>query len=298
MIAPLREGSRIAVVSPAAAASAELIDQGTRALTQWGYEPVLMPHAKDRGPLYYAGSLSSRLEDLHAAFADESVDAVLCTRGGWGSAELLPHLDLDLIRANPKPFIGYSDHSSLQAFLWSALQLPTFYGPMCAADWSLENGVDAATWRSALEQQGSWQVGGADGVRVLREGIAEGHLLGGCLSILETGLGTPYAMHLSEPTVLFLEDIHVKPYQWDRMLLHLRYAGLLQHVQAIVFGDMTANVGEQEMGLLEGALLHALDGFQGPVLIGLRSGHVRGGNRTLPLGAWVKLEGSSIRSLK
>ncbi|MDE1161517.1 MAG: LD-carboxypeptidase [Acidobacteriaceae bacterium] len=297
MIAPLRQGSRIAVVSPASAANGELIDKGMRALQQWGYEPVLMPHAKARGPLYYAGSLGDRLQDLHAAFSSDEYDAVLCTRGGWGSAELLPHLDLDLIRANPKAFIGYSDHTALQAYLWSALKLPTIYGPMCAADWALEQGADAPTWRAAVERSSTWQVGEADGMRVLREGHAEGRLLGGCLAILEAGLGTPYALHLDEPTILFLEDINVKPYQWDRMLLHLRYAGLLKNVRGIVFGDMGANVEPDELPLLEGALLHALSEFEGPIAIGLRSGHVRGGNRSVPLGEFVALENNRLRSL-
>jgi len=295
---PLRKGSRIAVVSPAAAANEELIDKGVRSLEAFGYQPVLMPSAKARGPLYYAGTLQQRLADVHAAYADDSIDALLCTRGGWGSAELLPHLDLDLIRANPKPYIGYSDHTAVQSYLWSALKRPSIYGPMCAADWSLEHGFDEPTWRAATECTGLWRVSGEDGLRVLREGRAEGCLLGGCLSILEAGLGTPYALHLDEPTILFLEDINVKPFQWDRMLQHLRFAGLLENVRGIVLGDMDANVAQNEMPLLEGACLHALAAFEGPILIGLRSGHVRGGNRALPLGSYVAMENNMLRSLE
>jgi muramoyltetrapeptide carboxypeptidase len=93
-----------------------------------------------------------------------------------------------------------------------------------------------------------------------------------------------------EPRILFLEDIGTKPYQWDRMLLHLRYAGLMEHVSGIVFGDMRQCVAPEEEVLLEQAIRHALADFAGPVAIGLRSGHVDGENVTLPLGVRVRLE--------
>jgi muramoyltetrapeptide carboxypeptidase len=131
---------------------------------------------------------------------------------------------------------------------------------------------------------------------VLRAGRATGRLLGGCLAILEAGLGTPWAMRIDEPCVLFLEDIGVKPYQWDRMLQHLRFAGLMERVTGVVLGDMSANVGQDEMALLEGACLHALRDFDGPVAIGLRCGHVTGGNRTVVLGAEAELHcGDEVR---
>ena len=287
---PLQEGSRIAVVSPASAAKAERVERGLAHLRAFGYEPVLMPHALSRGPLYYAGTAAERAADLHAAFLDEKVDAILCTRGGWGSAELLPLLDAPLIRANPKIFVGYSDHSSLQTWFWKACGLPSFYAPMVAADWADADGVDERSWRAALHGAGSYDLGMADGLRVLRRGVASGRLLGGCLAIVEAGLGTPWALEIEEPSVLFLEDIGVKPYQWDRMLQHLRFAGLLRKVRGIVLGDMSANVPPAEMELLEAACLHALRDFEGPIAIGLRCGHVTGGNRSLALGTWAEFE--------
>ena len=96
--------------------------------------------------------------------------------------------------------------------------------------------------------------------------------------------------------MLFLEDIGVKPYQWDRMLQHLQFAGVLENVRGIVLGDMSANVAPAEMALLEGAILHALRGFKGPIAIGLRCGHVSGGNRSLALCTWAELrcEGDAV----
>jgi muramoyltetrapeptide carboxypeptidase len=285
----LHRGSRVAVVSPASAAKAELVDRGVQRLTAFGYEPVVMPHALSRGPLYYAGTAEERVADLHAAFADPAIEGVLCTRGGWGSAELLPLLDAELIRANPKVFVGYSDHTSLQTWFWNECGMPTFYAPMVAADWSSDDGVDERTWRAAIEGEGAWSVGARDGLRVLRAGSAEGRLLGGCLALLEAGLGTPWAMKIDEPCVLFVEDIGVKPYQWDRMLQHLRFAGLMTNVRGVVFGDMSASVAPEEIKLLEAACLHALQWFEGPIAMGLRCGHVSSANRSLPLGAWVKM---------
>ena len=131
------------------------------------------------------------------------------------------------------------------------------------------------------------------GCACCERGIAEGTLAGGCLSILAEGLGTPYAMlpaSAQGPRILFFEDIGTKPYQWDRMLLHLRYAGLMEHVSGIVFGEMRQCVAKEEVPLLEAAVRHALADFAGPIAIGLRSGHVEGANVTLPLGVRVRLE--------
>jgi muramoyltetrapeptide carboxypeptidase len=272
-----------------------MVERGRLRLEAFGYETVVMPHALERGPLYYAGDAAQRVADVHAAFADSSIDGILCTRGGWGSAELLPLLDVELVRANPKVFVGYSDHTSLHAWLWNACRLRTFYAPMVAADWSNDAGVHEDTWRAAVQGESIWSVSADDGMRTLREGHAEGTLLGGCLSMIAAGLGTPYALRIDEPAVLFLEDIHTKPYQWDRMLQHLRFAGMLKNVRGIVFGDTEANVAPSEVALLEAACLHALREFEGPIAIGLRSGHVDRQNRSVPLGISVSLNGTTLK---
>lgn len=292
----LRRGARVAVVTPASAAKTERIESGVAALKAYGYEPVVMPHAFGRGPLYYAGTAEERVADLHAAFADSSIEGVFCTRGGWGSAELLPLLERELVRNNPKVFVGYSDHTSLHTWFWQECGLATLYAPMVSADWSLEGGVDLRSWEAAMAAQ-PYSFGAEDGMRVLRPGQAQGRVLGGCLAILEAGLGTPYAMRVDEPCVLFVEDIGVKPYQWDRMLQHLRFAGLMEQVTGVVLGDMSANVEESELGLLEAACLHALRDFQGPVAIGLRCGHVTGGNRSVVLGAGAAMVCDGVATL-
>lgn len=293
----LKKGSRVAVVTPASAAVPEKIDAGCERLRAFGYEPVLMPHVKDRGPLYYAGAKEDRLADLQAAFADTSIDGVMCTRGGWGSAELLPMLDRDVFAKNPKVFIGYSDHTSLHTWLWQEFSMPTVYGPMVAADWSKEDGVHEASWRAVVEGDGVWSADASDGIRVLREGRAEGRLVGGCLAMIEASLGTPWTFRVDQPSILFVEDIGERPYKWDRMLQHLKWAGCMEHVAGVVLGDMTANVPAEEVNLLADACLHALGDFKGPVTIGYRSGHLDSDNHTTPLGDRVVVEGSAMRSL-
>ena len=293
--AALRPNARIAIVSPASTANSDRVQTGLTHLRSLGYEPVLSPHALTSGPIYYAGTVEQRLADLHAAFVDPTIDAILCTRGGWGTAELLPHLDLDLIRANPKPFLGYSDHTSLHTWIARETGLVTFYAPMVSPDFARPGGIDLPSFQAALMETSPWQLGVSDGLRLLRPALTssstsfKGTLWGGCLAILAESLGTPFAP-LPQGGILFLEDVTTRPYQWDRMLLHLRYAGLLEGVEAIVFGDMRQCVGPEDDALLEAALLHALRDFPGPIASGLRSGHVDAPNITLPLGIRAALD--------
>ncbi len=299
MIKPkrLKPGARLAVLSPASTPKEPLVRLGMDRLRLLGYNPVLMPSALATGPLYYAGDAAARAADLHAAFADPSFDGVLCTRGGWGTAELLPLLDADLIRNHPKPFLGFSDPTTLHLWFAQVCGLHTFYAPMVSPDFArgnvLADGVDLHSWRHALERTDPWQLDDRQGMRVLKQGDAiEGTLIGGCLALLVESLGTPYAMQAPPgDIVLFLEEVGTRAYQWDRMLLHLRYAGLLDRVKGIVFGDMAQCADNpEESDLIERALLHNLRDFTGPVAIGLQSGHVNTPNVTLPLGVQVRLE--------
>ena len=278
----LGRGAMLGIVSPASLANAEAVARGVSGLERVGYRTRVFPHALDQGPLNFAGRVEDRVADVHAAFADEEVDGIVCTRGGWGCAELLPLLDRKLIAANPKVFVGYSDVTSLHVWLRREVGLVTFQGPMVASDWSKEPGPEMGSWAAAMEGAS----GSAVPVRVLRGGRAEGVLTGGCLSIYVEALGTPYAAE-AQGGVLFLEDVGTKPYQWDRMLRHLRYAGALEGVTGIVFGDMGECGPEEEIAA---SLLHSLRDFEGPVGIGLRSGHVSGGNVTVPFGVRVRLE--------
>ncbi len=291
----VRAGATIGIVSPASTPRADLVAPGVEALHAQGYRTRMFRHALDRGPLYYAGTAAERVADLHAAFADDEVDAIVCTRGGWGSAELLPLLNRDLIRANAKAFLGYSDLTTLHLWLRTEAELVSFQAPMVAADFAKLHGADAASWRAALEGAVDWELSAADGLRVLRGGAAEGELSGGCLAIFAESLGTPWAAR-ARGGVLMLEDVGVKAYQWDRMLVHLRHAGILENVTGIVFGNMAQCGDASEQASIEASILHALRDFEGPIGIGLRSGHVEQRNITLPFGVRVRLDFSDAEN--
>lgn len=285
----LKAGATLAIVSPASVVKPELVVAGCAALEGLGYRCIVSPHALDRGPLNYAGTLQDRLADLHAAFADPTIDGIVCSRGGWGSAELLPLLDKSLVRANPKPFMGYSDLTSIHLWLRHEIGLVSFQAPMVASDFAKGIGPDLASWYAALAGDGTWELNASHGLRVLRPGLAEGELSGGCLSIYAEAIGTAWAPQ-PRGGVLFLEDVGTHAYQWDRMLLHLRYAGLLDGVEGIVFGDMGQCARPEEQEAIEASLLYSLRDFTGPIAIGLRSGHVDSGNITLPFGVRVSLD--------
>ncbi len=282
------DGAGISLIAPASFALPERVERGLAALRALGYRPKLDEQALKRGPLYFAGSAEQRLAGLHAAFADESTSAVMCLRGGYGSNYLLGGLDLELIGKHPKPLFAYSDLTGVQLRLLDELGLPAFHGPMAAADFYLADGIHLDSFRSALKGE-PYSVGAAEGLRPLRPGAARGRLYGGCLSILVSLLGTPWEPR-TEYTLLFLEDTGVKPYQIDRMLWQLRRAGKLKGVRGIVFGEMPDCVSPGAAPeLVEEAILSALDGFEGPIAIGLRSGHVSRQNVTLTLGVEAEL---------
>jgi muramoyltetrapeptide carboxypeptidase len=282
----------VRIVAPASSAQASRLAAGAAALATRGFEVSFGEHAQGRRAPYFSAGVAERLSDLHAAFADPSVDIVICTRGGYGSNYLLDRLDLELIRSHPKPFFGYSDLTCLQTWLIDQTGLVVFHGPMLAADFYREDGVDQESFTASLDG-GLLDLNASHGLRTLRAGHAQGTLYGGCLTLLTASLGTPWAAR-TEGKLLFLEDVGVKPYQVDRMLRQLRMAGKLEDVQGIIFGEMLDCVSPGGCPeLLEEAILGALGSFRGPVALGLRSGHVSRANVTLPLNieAQLLLEG-------
>lgn len=282
------KGARVAVVAPASSAQHERIQRGVKALERRGYEVIVARHAYGKHPPYFAGTVKQRLTDLHDAFADTSIQAIFCIRGGYGSNYLLLDLDIDLIRAHPKPFFGYSDMTTMQMHLLDQTGLVAFHGPMVAADFYLEDGVNDASFNESLHG-GLVEAGVGQGLRILKPGRARGMMYGGCLSILTAALGTPFAAQ-TEGKLLFLEDVGAKPYQIDRMLRHMVLAGKFDGVKGIIFGEMLNCVSPgANPDLIEYSILHALDWFQGPIAIGLRSGHVSQGNVTLPMGIEAEL---------
>jgi muramoyltetrapeptide carboxypeptidase len=280
--------ARVAVIAPASSSKPERLARGIEALRARGYDAEFGKHAQGRQSPYFSGTAEQRLADLHAAFADAEVQAIFCTRGGYGSNYLLEDIDLDLIRDNPKPLFGYSDMTAVQTWLLDELGLVSFHGPMVAADFAVDDGVHDTSFDAALDGD-SVMASAAEGLRILRPGRAQGVMYGGCLSILTASLGTRFAPQ-TEGKLLFLEDVGAKPYQVDRMLRQMVLAGKFDGVSGFVFGEMLECVSPGTgPELLEQVILRVLDWFDGPIAIGLRSGHVSRSNVTLPFGIEAEL---------
>jgi muramoyltetrapeptide carboxypeptidase len=224
------------------------------------------------------------------------VRVVFATRGGYGANYLLEDLDMDVLGEHPKALFGYSDLSALQVTLLDTLNLPSFHGPMVSPDFAREDGVHLPSLLAALAGE-PYKVGKAEGLRLLRAGSeaqsdgapVKGVLYGGCLSILTALLGTPFEPQ-TEGKLLFLEDVSAKPFQVDRMLWQLKQTEKLDGVKGIIFGVMLDCVSPgAPPELLEEVILNALDDFEGPIAIGLRSGHVSRANVTLTFGVEAEL---------
>jgi muramoyltetrapeptide carboxypeptidase len=280
------------VLSPASYANQERVEEGLESLCELGFEPRLGPHSLERGPLFFAGIAGHRLADFHEAFSNPNTSLIVAIRGGYGSNYLLSGLNLELIRQNPKPFLGYSDLTAIQLHLLDRLGLPAFHGPMVAADFDREDGVHMPSFLAALAGQ-PYGVSPAEGMRLIKnvssQTVFRGTLYGGCLSIIVALLGTPWEPK-TEGKLLFIEDTGAKPHQIDRMLWQLRHAGKFDGVPGIVFGEMlNCSTPGAEPEFLEETILSALDGLDIPVAYGLQSGHVTGPNVTLTFGVEAEL---------
>ena len=292
VVPALRSEGTIALIAPAGPAELDVEKAG-----QWmrarGYGLRIFPSVYERDG-YLAGSDDTRLNDLHAAFAAPDIDAIFCLRGGYGTPRLLDRLDFDLLRANPKPFVGYSDLTAVHLAISRYAGFVTFHGPMFNID--LLGGKQQPT-ESALFSMLRGQVGAgsvlahpvAYPLTTISPGIACGRLLGGNLSMIAAVMGTPFEID-AEGIILLIEDVNEPIYRIDRLLTHLRLAGKLAQVAGVLVGD----VAGVDKAALERLLKQTFEPLCIPVLAGWRSGHCDP-NLTLPMGALVRLDAGEQR---
>lgn len=236
----LSEKATIGVVSPASCPlDEEIFRQGVTYLKERGYGVLESGHVLDRRG-YLAGADVDRAMDLNKMFRDPAIDAIICSRGGYGAPRIIDQIDFDAIRANPKIFIGYSDITSLNLAIWQQTGLITFSGAMVAVE--MGKGIDPFTeqnfWRmlTAVEPVGLLSNLPENPAKIFRPGQANGRLLGGCLSLINVLLGTAYCPDFAS-AILFIEDIDEEPYRVDRYLAQLKLAGILDQVAGIVVGQ-------------------------------------------------------------
>jgi len=275
------------------------LDACVAAVEAMGFKPRLGRHARKRLG-FLAGSDRERAADLMAFFTDRKVKGILCVRGGYGTARLLPRLDFHAIRQNPKVFVGYSDITSLHCAFLAKSGLVSFHGPMLNSDFIQD---PPAYTREAFLRVVSGAAAGSirTGCKkakpmTLRGGKASGRLIGGNLTLLCSTLGTA-AQPSFRDAILFFEDLGEEPYRFDRMLTQLLLAGLLSQVSGVAIGtnkdcfDPKAKTCREYRQTVEDVFRERLLPLKVPVVAGLPFGHVPL-NATLPIGIRATLDGT------
>jgi muramoyltetrapeptide carboxypeptidase len=282
----LKPGDKIGLIAPASNFNREAFERGCQSLRRLGYEPVFSDNIFNR-ELYFAGSAERRLREFESMLRRDDVPALIGVRGGYGSNYLLERLNFELFNQHPKIILGCSDLTSLLTSISDRTGLVTFHGPMVAKDIAQET-FERSSWSNALTAAATWTIPTED-AEVLKPGKAQGRLYGGCLSLLVASLGTDFEIQTAG-ALLFIEDVAEKPYQIDRMLMQLRLAGKFRDVRGFIFGEMLDCVqpGTQDYTLQE-VITRVLAEYDVPVVYGVKSGHVSGGNLTLPFGVQAEL---------
>ena len=299
----LRPGDTISILSPASPSLTPAHqEQGKATLERLGYRVVTGKHTNDQR-LLFAGTERSRAEDINDALANPSVKAIICTRGGCGSAQILPYIDFALIANNAKIFVGYSDITALQIAVFNATGLITFYGPMVASDFG--KGTTRFTTGSLLkiltQTDGRVELRNPPKKEMLTvcPGTAEGQLAGGCLSVVIASLGTAHEID-TQNKILFFEDIDEQPHRIDRHLTQLIQAGKLQQARGIIFGAFTnCEYHRRETYYRFGVTLwdiinERIAPLGIPAIYGLQFGHVRS-KLTIPFGGYAFLDATNRR---
>ena len=275
--------------APASPAEPSRIAAGMAELRRLGWRVAERASIVNDG--YFAGTLTSRRSELVGALEGHDIDALIGTRGGYGSNYLLDDLQIPA-PANPKSILGFSDLTSLQIYLWQRFQWITFYGPMLAAGLDSGSGApDGYDKKSLLTALQNTDTGwGLDlQAEVLHPGEAQGRVLGGCLTLVETAIGTQWDLR-TDDAILVLEDRGMKPWQVDRALMHLKQAGKFTNVRGIVLGDFpeceAPVVGSPTVRDVCQRILAPLGV---PIVFGAPIGHTMRPMLTVPLGVKSRL---------
>ena len=248
---------------------------------------------------YLAGTDKERADDLNAMFADPEVDAIFCVRGGYGSGRLLHYLDYDMIAANPKIIMGYSDITAILNAIYLRTGLITFHGPIAGGNFS-DYTYDQYN-RVLVEPSSTTEIGGPPAfetrpgvvdwenrLTAIVSGSAEGHLVGGNLSLVVTLLGTPFEPNF-DGAILFLEDVSEPPYSVDRMLTHLWMTGKLERVAGIILGKFTDDSYDSNTFSMEQVMRDRFEPLGIPTLRGAMIGHIED-KTVVPIGIQARLD--------
>ena len=291
---PLRPGGHVRVVAPSGSPKDESdVDAALQVLRNFGFRVSAGESVFATRHGYLAAQDTVRADDLNSAFADPSVDAIVCLKGGYGTPRILDMLDYHCIRANPKVFVGYSDITALHLAFLRHAGLPTIHGFMAMSftgeidKKSQERWVQVVTADSPV---GDLPIDDADTLQTVCPGVVDGRLVGGNLSLVAALVGTDYALE-PDGAIIFLEDVGEEPYRIDRMLNQLRLAGYFSRCSGIVLGSWNGcTPDEPDRSISLHQVFEDYFGALGkPVLAGFPAGHGTPA-LTLPLGVRARLD--------
>lgn len=294
----LQPGDTVGLISPSRATFlSQDLDIAIDLLAAFGLKSKPGRHVLNRYG-YLGGRDQERAADINELFADKSVAGILAVHGGWGAARVLPHLDYDVIRRNPKALIGYSDITALHTGIHARTGLVSFHAPTGRSRWTsfsadyfrrVVMGAEALTMTNPTEL-GDSLVQIEDRVRTITPGVARGRLLGGNLTVLTALMGSPYLPDF-DGAILVLEDVEEQLYRIDRMMTQLALAGVLKRVAGVVFGKCTKCEPGENYGsnTLEEILNDHVRSLGIPAFEGAMIGHIAK-QFTLPIGAPVEID--------
>jgi muramoyltetrapeptide carboxypeptidase len=290
----LRRGDVIGLVSPASAPPPEKIQKAVIYFESLGYRTKVGMHANALHG-YLAGKDSDRAEDFNAMVRDPKVRAIFATRGGYGSPRLLNLIDYSVLKRNPKIIVGFSDITALQCAIFRKTGLITFSGPLPAVEFCLapDPYTEENFWRLLTSSKRVGELRNPPDRHLAWSGDTkvEGFLVGGNLALIVSLLGTAFSPSYRD-SILVLEDVGEEPYRIDRMLTHLRNAGILRMIKGIVLGQFTGceNKNPEKPSLTLDRVFGDFSALvNGPALRNLEYGHVPR-KLTLPFGALARLD--------
>jgi len=303
MIKPqrLQPGDKICLITPAFQALPAKVRFAKERLEAQGLE-VVMPDTLMNRDGYFAGTVEEKVTELHNAFADPSVKAIMAVRGGYGCARLLKHLDYELIAANPKIVLGYSDITSLLMAIYTQTGLITFHGP--SAGYPLPEfsqhylhrvlfGGEAVSYENPHKPPRDDVISTAYRPHTITPGVVKGRLMGGNLTVLASLLGSPFVPEEWEDVILFLEEVHEESYSIDRMLCHLDLVGILPAVKGVILGSFTDCHSRAFQSFdVETIVENTISALGVPAYANAMIGHQEE-IFTLPIGAEVELDASN-----
>lgn len=290
----LRLGDTIGIISPASSPDdLSRINKGATYFEKLGYQVEV---GKNVGKYsgYLAGSDEERIEDLHTMFVNSKIKAIICVRGGYGSPRLLDKIDYQLIKKNPKIFVGYSDITALQLAFLRKANLVTFGGPMLAVDFysEINRYTEENFWRTitSTKKMGKVILPENESLQSITIGKADSEIIGGNLSLFLSLLGTPFLPKMKNK-ILFLEDVDEAPYKIDRMLNQLSISGILKEISGLLLGEFSDCV-EKDVDKKTLTLDEVFQSYFGnlhyPVINNFPHGH-RKANYTIPFGIRTKI---------